>query len=122
MTLEILGRIPSKKNSLRRIKRGHRVLTAASLAYEAWHRDASYQIARLRPSSPIERCEVTITFYAPDRRRADLTNKAESVMDLLVDCGFLADDNWHVVPGVELRLGGIHVKKPRAIVVLKEIV
>ena len=33
---------------------------------------------------------------------ADLTNKAESVMDLLVDYGVLKDDCWTVVPALGL--------------------
>ena len=78
-----------------------------SQAHEDWHRDASLQIARFRPKRPLERAEVTITIYAADRRRADLTNSAESILDLLVDAGFLVDDNWHVVPRVTLRFGGV---------------
>ena len=81
-----------------------------------WHRDASYQITRFRPPKPIERCEVTITFYAPGRRRADLTNKAESVMDLLVDCMFLVDDSWFVVSRLELKFGWVQRRRPGAVV------
>jgi Holliday junction resolvase RusA-like endonuclease len=31
-----------------------------------------------------------------DNRRRDLTNMAESVMDLLVDYGVIADDRWQI--------------------------
>jgi hypothetical protein len=33
-------------------------------------------------------------FFAENRRRFDLTNAAESVMDLLVDAEILADESW----------------------------
>lgn len=47
---------------------------------------------------------------------ADLTNKAESVMDLLVDCGIIVDDSWQVVEKLTLRIGGIDKKNPRVVV------
>lgn len=31
---------------------------------------------------------------------------AESAMDLLVDNGFIVDENWHAVPGVVGQSGG----------------
>lgn len=118
MTLEIPGRPPSKKNSKRRIRRGHSIFMVPSEAHEAWHQQASYLIARHRPEKPLERCQVAITIYAPDRRRFDLTNAAESVMDLMVDCGFLLDDSVAVVPQLTLRFGGVDRERPRVVVVL----
>jgi hypothetical protein len=38
----------------------------------------------------------------------------ESVMDLLVDKGFLADDNWHVVMSLDFPFGGVEEGAPRA--------
>ena len=64
-------------------------------------------------------CFQYMTIYPPDRRKADLTNKAESIADLLVDNGFLADDNWTVVPKVVLTFGGVDRENPRAVVVLR---
>jgi Holliday junction resolvase RusA-like endonuclease len=39
---------------------------------------------------------VKIQFMIRDNRRRDLTNMAESVMDLLVDYGVIADDRWQI--------------------------
>jgi len=50
----------------------------------------------------IENCSMSLLFYMPDNRRTDLTNKAESVMDLLVDNGILKDDSWQVVNPLQL--------------------
>ena len=49
----------------------------------------------------------------PDNRRADLTNKAESIMDLLVDCKVIVDDSWQEVPRLLLNCGGVDQKNPR---------
>lgn len=57
---------------------------------------------------------VIIDFYFPDARKTDLTNKSESIMDLLVDSMILEDDNHVVVPKLILRSKGIDKKNPRA--------
>lgn len=82
--------------------------------YEAWHKDAEKQIATQRPKKGVRPGKIAITFYPPDRVRGDLTNKAESVMDLLVDAGVIEDDNWFVVPEVTLFFGEVDRKNPRA--------
>lgn len=46
---------------------------------------------------------IKILFYFESLRVADLTNKAESVMDLLVDYQVIEDDNWCIVPEITLR-------------------
>ncbi|MCK4521393.1 MAG: hypothetical protein KAU20_02380 [Nanoarchaeota archaeon] len=48
--------------------------------------------------------KIKINFFFPDLKVADLTNKADSVMDLLVDFGIIKDDSWLVCP--ELHLSG----------------
>lgn len=118
-SLGLHGRIPSKKNS--RIARfiGAKRFTVPSPAYEAWHQEQSMKLAQYRPSLPIEKCEVILTFYAPDKRTTDLSNKAESVMDLLVDNGFLKDDNWFVVTDLKLKFGGVWREKPHVQVEIK---
>lgn len=58
--------------------------------------------------------KVSITFYPNTRRRFDLSNAAESVMDLLVDAAILADDSWSVVLDLSLHFGEVDPKNPRA--------
>lgn len=58
--------------------------------------------------------EIQIEFWMPDNRRADLTNKAESVMDLLVDLKIITDDSWQCVPSLTLQSKGIDKINPRA--------
>lgn len=111
----IHGRIPSKKNS-RIVTRSGR--TFPSKQYTAWHKDASGQVKRhgdiIRNAG-----RVCLYFFMPDARRTDLTNKAESVMDLLVDCGILKDDCWQVVNEVVLKCCGIDRENPRCEIYLR---
>jgi len=120
MNLTLRGNIPSKKNSRRPFIRGGRILNFPSKEHEAWHREAILQIGRFCPALPYAKCRVEITFYPATRRRSDLTNKAESIMDLLVDSGFIIDDNWFAVPAVLLKLGTVDPQNPRAEIVIEE--
>lgn len=56
---------------------------------------------------------IELILYPSTKRRADLTNKAESILDLLVDCRIIEDDNWFVVPKVILQFGGVDKTNPR---------
>lgn len=120
MIITIYGRIPSKKNSTwTAIIRG-RLIRLPSQKYKEWHKDASLQLRGTRTFKDKHIRGLRITFYAPDRRATDLTNKAESIMDLLVDNGVLEDDNWFVVPNIELVFGGVDKEKPRAEILIYE--
>src|SRR4051794_32605857 len=106
MKLVIPGRVPSKKNSRRAIYVGGRTIMIASKQYEAWHEEAAWalklsRVGRLAPET------IVITFYPPDRIAGDLSNKCESVMDLLVDMEILKDDNWFICGDIHLKFGGV---------------
>ncbi len=117
----ILGKIPSKKNSKRlfsgksRTTGKMRVFVMPSSAYEAWH-FVALQALKMTPKShgTLEKVtQVNLTFFPHDRRLFDLSNKCESVMDLLVDAGILSDDNYSVVPRVALLIGEVDKENPR---------
>lgn len=95
------------------ICRGNRPMMLPSENYMAWHKDQSYVLIKHKIKNPIERCVVELTFFSPDLRAGDLTNKAESIMDLLVDRKFLKDDNWFVVNRLHLYYGGLDRENPR---------
>ena len=104
----ISGRITSKKNSKRvfRTYQGRTVI-ASSRNHEIWHRRAFFELKEQKPrvmESPV--C-ITIRFTFPDNRKSDLTNKAESIMDLLVDAGILPDDNVSICPKLILKFSGV---------------
>lgn len=94
--------------------RGSRPILLPSSKYKEWHTDASLQIKQQK-IQPVKGCieSVILTFYAPDRRKFDLTNKAESIMDLLVDNGIIEDDNYSIIPNLQLMFGGVEKDNPR---------
>lgn len=106
-----LGDTPSKKNSKNVVCRGARPYVFPSQAYQSWH---SEQMVELYAAKRCEANTVEITIYPSSRRKGDLTNKAESIMDLLVDAGVLEDDNWFCVGRVNLAFGGVDKENPRA--------
>lgn len=106
----INGSTPSKKNSRINTRSGR---SFPSSKYTAWHKLASEQLAGCNPFvSDILR----IIFVAGDNRKFDLTNKAESIMDLLVDCGLIEDDNYSIIPELTLKFGGVEKGNPHCII------
>lgn len=105
----IKGRIPSKKNSRINTKSGR---SFPSSKYTSWHKDASLQIKSQKVET-INTKKLKLVFHLPDNRRTDLTNKAESVMDLLVDLGLLEDDSWQIVNEILLVGAGVDKENPR---------
>ena len=98
------GNTPSKKNQKRifRRKNGAPFITASS-DFAMWHKEALWKV-KIQASSryaaapfPLQRCKHVLTkLYYKDRRARDNSNTFESIMDLLVDAGILADDSWLV--------------------------
>jgi hypothetical protein len=109
----IQGRVPSKKNSRNLFVRGGKLFNIPSKAYAAWHKAASDQIVNIKDHLIQDIDFIELDFYAPDRRGADLTNKAESIMDLLVDNGIIKDDNWWIVTSLVLNFMGVDKANPR---------
>lgn len=105
----IKGDVPSKKNSRQLFVRNGRMMNIPSKNYKQWHGDALKQITGAIPKGLKQIEQIMITISPSTKRLFDLTNKAESIMDLLVDAGVLLDDNYSVVPAVHLYYG-IHNK------------
>ena len=118
MEITLLGRIPSKKNSRVKYKNG---AIGVSKAYTVWHKNAMNQlfIQRIKKSK-LENINIKLSIYYPDLIKADNTNKAESVMDLLVDYGLIKDDNWKCVPSIIIT-GELDRVNPRVEITITEI-
>lgn len=123
LSITLYGRIPSKKNSRIMIfRKGLKPLSIPSAKYSSWHKEASKQLLKIKkPEKPIEFCTMQLDFYFPDNRTKDLTNAAESIMDLLVDCDILFDDSWQVVSNLDLIARGIDRKTPRCVITINEL-
>ena len=122
MRIELSGIPVPKKNSRNLFKRGGKIFNIPSSRYKSWHRVAAFeiinQIDSVIPILDVEK--ISIEFHMPDNRRRDLTNIAESVMDLLVDAEVIKDDCWQIVPIVALESKGICKVNPRTIIIIKE--
>ena len=57
-----------------------------------------------------EPCKITITFVHGDLARRDSDNATSSILDLLMDCKVLEDDNWKVVRELHIRNGYVKGK------------
>lgn len=113
MKLIIHGSTPSKKNSKIISCRGNRPCLFPSTKYTEWHKDALIQ---LTGKESIKKNSITLTFFAGDNRKFDLTNKAESIMDTLVDAGLLEDDNYSVISELTLKFGGVEKDGARCVI------
>lgn len=116
MRLILTGRIPSKKNSKIMVCRGKFPMLLPSQKYTEWHKEATLQLIKQKvPKNQINHaCSISVRFYFPDKRATDLSNKFESIADLLVDYGYIKDDNHTILTSVTLVSGGVDPKNPRA--------
>jgi hypothetical protein len=103
--------VPSKKNQRLPIvnKNTGETFLKQSDQYTKWKKitkpfwEAEYwKLHNTQVRLPIARCKVTIQFFFSDDRDKDCTNKAETIMDALVEHQILADDSFKVVSEVSL--------------------
>jgi len=116
--LTLPGPIPSKKNSRNIFQMQGRTFNLPGKVYKKWHAMARNYAITERRAEPMNVKGVQIEFYFLDKRGRDLTNMAESIMDLLVDCQILVDDKWQCTGPVHLIPCGIDKINPRAEVTL----
>lgn len=93
----------SKKNSMQILvnPRTRRPFISPSSAYKAYRKAALMLIpadARQNIDYPVNVCAV---FRMPTRRKVDVVNLQEALLDVLVDAGVLADDNSGIVAGMD---------------------
>ena len=89
----------TKKNSMRLVKLGGRIVPIPSKQYKEFEDSCA---GFLQPFSGLEiDCPVNIRclFYMKTRRKVDLTNLLEAADDVLVKYKVLADDNMTIVAG-----------------------
>lgn len=116
---DIAGQVPSKKNNKRLLKnaRTGKMFIASSEKFNEWHNQAMMDLCfRLNKDRGVfcgKQVEIELTFYNSDNRRHDLDNMTSSVLDLLVDAGFIDDDCCKVVNKVTVIFGGVDRQAPR---------
>lgn len=112
MIFYIDGETPAKKNSRINTRTGR---SFPSKRYQEWHDVARLQIlSQMRKqciSSPIDYAsKVSIVFVHGDLVRRDSDNATSSILDLLMDCKVIADDNWKIVRELHITNGFVKGK------------
>ena len=117
MKITVLGRIPSKKNNKSALVIRGRAIIITNGKHKKWENDAKRQVLPQVQGMPLPHVptgRVEFHFYAPDKRRTDLSNKWESVADMLVEAGILEDDNTDILFEILLKFCGVDRENPRA--------
>ena len=106
LTLE--GIPPSKKNAKNVFSRGGRIFVISSKKYLAWEEEQSWYVkqwqGRKAGRSDLTLKKLIVTFCPKDKRKFDISNKFESVADLLVKNKIIVDDNYIYVPHIEAKI------------------
>ncbi len=113
ISFTLTGRITAKKNNRNLFRGKGKVFNLPSNKYKQWHARASSELKVQNVPSVKNVTEVQMEFYMPDNLRTDLTNKVESIMDLLVDNGIIIDDCWQQIPRILIDCKGIDRENPR---------
>lgn len=80
---------------------------------------SAYCFTQKKPSKPIAKATVTVTFFFPDNRKRDVDNLSKPILDGLKESGVIKDDCWQCV---SLTLAGaIDRKNPRMEIEVSEI-
>jgi len=115
INLVVHGATPSKKNSNKINCMGKYPRTYKTKSFREWYAMAIEELKLTCNSvKPLETTQcINLTFYTVDKRKRDLTNIAESIMDLLVDGEVIEDDNVYIISRMTLNFGGLDREDPR---------
>lgn len=123
MDITIRGRIPSKKNEhFAKLIKG-KICVFPSTKYQKRENDQMKWLMadKIRPLKLDKPLKVVYKFRFPDSRKTDLSNKLESINDLLVRYGLFADDNHEILACIEATSMGIDKENPRCEIEIYEI-
>lgn len=123
MDITIRGRIPSKKNEhFAKFIKG-KICVFPSTKYQKRENDQIKRLMadRVRPLKLDKPLKVVYKFRFPDRLKTDLSNKLESINDLLVRYGVFADDNHRILTCIEATSMGVDKENPRCEIEIYEI-
>ena len=111
----------TKKNHGQIIFRNGRAMVLPSKQYLQYLKDCK-KILRPPAYCPISgQVNLKAVFYMPTRRRVDLVNLLQALCDILVDCGYIQDDNSKIIVSVDGSRVGYDKNNPRTEVMITEI-
>lgn len=120
ISISFFGRIPSKKNGRRWLKRGAKKFSVPSLAYESWEKCEVARLKALHHSPKLANFHITITPYFATNGVRDLDNLETSIMDCLKSAGIIKDDRWQCMSAPTTKIQPkIDRDNPRVEVVIK---
>lgn len=104
--LSLKGNIPSKKNSKQIINVRGRHMIISSSDYLKWEKHAVIDLIWQAKQSGLKEsfisCSMIIGICYPDKKRRDLSNTLEGIMDALVKAKIIKDDCWKVVQSINV--------------------
>ncbi len=121
--LKVFWEVPSKKNSKQIFfnKKTKKRFITSSKSFKIWNKRMKSELTILRKKTGYDLTQenvlvIKLDIYFWSRRKKDLSNVTESIMDLLVDEKFIIDDNAFEVPRLEIqfkwvcRMPRVHIK------------
>jgi Holliday junction resolvase RusA-like endonuclease len=112
-SITFFGRVPSKKNNLRRVQVKGRLITLPSVKYCDWESTAVFDIKMQQINQLHPPYKISYRVFAPDRKASDLSNKIEGINDALVKAGVITDDNWFVLTDLSVSFIEVDKANPR---------
>ena len=88
----------TKKNHGQIIQVKGRPMMIPSKQYRQYEQDAGWFIPKAHINTPVN---VKAIFYMPTRRRVDLVNLQEALLDVMVKFGCIEDDNSQIVVSMD---------------------
>lgn len=91
----------TKKNHQKIIwnKRLNRPMVIPSPQYIQYEKDAGWFMPKCETIE--DKVNIKAVFYMPTKRRCDLVNLQEALLDVLVKYGVIADDNYNIVHSMD---------------------
>lgn len=124
MRLVITGEVPALKNSKQIFvnRATGRPFITSSKNSKVWQAEAKRQLTEQFAGYKISGypISVAITCYFGSKRRKDLDNVCNGVMDALVHAGVLEDDDVEHVDNIDLSFGGYDKDNPRTEIFLDD--
>lgn len=112
----------TKKNS-QQIMINHKTgkpFVMQSSKYKEYEKNAGWFLKKL-PKPINEPVNVKCVFYRETKIRCDLSNLLEAAMDILVEYGILADDNFNIITGFDGSRVYIDKDNPRTEIEITEV-
>ena len=112
LKITFFGTVPSKKNS-KRICRDRLIASKAHMEFKNLRLPLLKAYKTKLDNAPYYKATIKMLVYPDSKRKADLSNKLETLMDLCVDAEILKDDNWFICSKVYMAMIEVDRKNPR---------